>query len=157
MTTTESAANDHSADPILGDWELLNLQYRFTESGHVLLYGDPVALELALGPAGSDNCRQRIFVPLDEPFPDSRIEDVTVIISNQSLPMVIPDATIAVHDGQQGFWLRVTNSLRVNAQRDEIQASVSGNMKARSCDLVPGRSGVSWIAFGSVDEDESKL
>ena len=35
------------------------------------------------------------------------------------------------------------------------QEQKSGNMKARSCDLTPGQSGVSWIAFGPVDDNDS--
>jgi hypothetical protein len=89
---------------------------------------DTIELEVTLGPVGSDNCRHRIFVAFEEAFPDGRLEDVAVIITNQSLPPVIPDATVAMHEGRQGFWLRATNSLQVTDERDESQAKVSGKL-----------------------------
>ena len=41
---TISNSESSKPDPIVGQWELLNYQYEFTESGDVLLYGDRIAL-----------------------------------------------------------------------------------------------------------------
>ena len=102
-----------------------------------------IELDVNLGPIGADDSRHRIFVAFDETFPDDRLENVAVIINNRSLPTAVPDATVAMHEGQQGFWLRVTNTLRVTDERDASQAAVSGKLV------------LSWIAvLGNAEPHE---
>ena len=102
-----------------------------------------IEFDVNLGPLGADDCRHRIFVAFDETFPDGRLENVAVIINNCSLPTAVPDATVAMHEGQQGFWLRVTNTLRATDERDASQAAVSGKLV------------LSWIAvLGNAEPHE---
>ena len=93
-----------------------------------------VEFDVVLGPMGTDNCRHKLFVPFEENFPEERLENVAVVANNQTMPEAIADVTVAMHEGRQGFWLRVNNAMMVRDDRDETQSTVRGNVV------------VSWLA-----------
>ena len=84
--------------------------------------------DVTLGPMGADNCRHKHFAPFAERFPEDRLEDVAVVVNNQTMPEAFADVTVAVHEGRQGFWLRVNNVLEVSDDRNETQATISGSV-----------------------------
>lgn len=102
-----------------------------------------VEFDVTLGPMVSaesdnnetENCRYKQFVPFGsrsvdptDHFPKERLEDVAVVVNNQTVPAAFPDVTVGVHQGQQGFWLRVNNVMEVRDDRSETQSTISGTI-----------------------------
>ena len=111
------------------------MSYRTSPFDNAIVRIGTVEFDVTLGPIGADNCQDKQFVAFEETFPDDRLEDVAVVVNNQTLPTVVADVIVAKHEGRQGFWLRVCNVLRTNKDhgkdsedRDESQATVNGTI-----------------------------
>lgn len=87
-----------------------------------------VEFEVSLGPAGSSRSADVRFVEFPEEFPDDRLNEIAVILTNRTAPALVADATVNRLEGKQGFWLRVSNSVPATSSRDEREASFSGTV-----------------------------
>ena len=99
-----------------------------------------IDLDVRLGPAGSSDASHVLFAEFPAPFPNERLGEVAVILTNRSAPTVVADATVARCEGRQGFWLRVSNCLPVTSKRDAVDATFEGT------------ASFSWLAILSNEE-----